>query len=392
MGPGIENEQMNHLNVIIKKYDRPLLVAIIILCTIGIVMLYSASVSLSIFETGGRTDMRFLQAHLKRLLIGVLVLFTFVLLDYRKLKTIAPYLLIGSIGLLLLTKGIFLIKGISAPARWLYFGPISIQTADITRLVLIIFLAAYIDHKRDQIKDFYSGLFPPLMIMAIILGLIVIQPDFSTTAMLAIIGGMMLYLGGARIPHLLATATVAATVAVPVMLAMPYRRERILSWLFGSDEGAAGYQVTQSLIGLGNGGIFGMGLGNSMEKNLFLPTPHTDFIFAIIGEEIGLIGTVFILTLFLFIFQRGIKIAKECADPFGVLLAIGISFSFILYAFVNAAVVTGILPVTGLPMPMISYGGSGMVVNFASIGILLNISQSKRSIVHRKGWSPKVKI
>ncbi|NOZ04073.1 MAG: cell division protein FtsW [FCB group bacterium] len=383
---------MNHLNVIIKKYDRPLLVAIIILCTIGIVMLYSASVSLSIFETGGRTDMRFLQAHLKRLLVGVLVLFAFVLLDYRKLKTIAPHLLFGSIGLLLLTKGIFLIKGISAPARWLYFGPISIQTADITRLALIIFLAAYIDHKRDQIKDFYSGLFPPLVILAVILGLIVIQPDFSTTAMLAIVGGMMLFIGGARIPHLLATAAVAITVAVPVMLAMPYRRERILTWFFGSDEGAAGYQVTQSLIGLGNGGIFGMGLGNSMEKNLFLPTPHTDFIFAIIGEEIGLIGTVFILTLFLFIFQRGIKIAKECADPFGVMLAIGISFSFILYAFVNAAVVTGIFPVTGLPMPMISYGGSGMVINFASIGILLNISQSKRSIIHRKGWSPKVKI
>jgi cell division protein FtsW len=125
-----------------------------------------------------------------------------------------------------------------------------------------------------------------------------------------------------------------------------------------------------------------------MEKNLFLPTPHTDFIFAIIGEELGFIRAILVLVLFVFIFHRGIKIAKQCTDPFGVFLAIGISFNIILYAFTNAAVVTGIFPVTGLPMPMISYGGSGMVINLAMIGILLNISQARRSVSHKKGWSP----
>jgi len=143
------------------------------------------------------------------------------------------------------------------------------------------------------------------------------------------------------------------------------------------------------LISLGNGGIFGVGLGNSIEKNHFLPTPHTDFIFAIIGEELGfIIGTVPVLTLFLLIFFRGLKIAKECTDLFGVFLAVGIAFNLVLYAFVNAAVVSGIFPVTGLPLPMVSYGGSEMVINMAMMGILLNISQSRRSVGRKRGWSP----
>ena len=140
---------------------------------------------------------------------------------------------------------------------------------------------------------------------------------------------------------------------------------------------------------MGNGGWLGVGLGNSIEKNHFLPTPHTDFIFAIIGEELGLIlGTIPVLTLFILIFLRGLKIAKKCTDHFGVFLSLGIAFNLVLYAFVNAAVVTGILPVTGLPMPMVSYGGSGMVVNMAMMGILLNISQSRRSVVGSRSWNP----
>jgi cell division protein FtsW len=164
-----------------------------------------------------------------------------------------------------------------------------------------------------------------------------------------------------------------------------------MSWINGNEDVVdSGYQITQSLISLGNGGIFGTGLGNSIAKNQFLPTPHTDFIFAIIGEEIGLVGALVLLTIFLVIFQRGIKIAKDSNDSFGVLLALGLSFSIILYAFVNAAVVTNILPVTGLPMPLISYGGSNILTSSITLGILLNISQSKRSITHKKGWKPGV--
>jgi len=176
--------------------------------------------------------------------------------------------------------------------------------------------------------------------------------------------------------------------AVPIILYKDYRRARILSWFGVGSTPAADYQADQSLISLGNGGWFGLGLGNSMEKNLFLPTPHTDFIFAIIGEELGIIGAVALLFLFLFIFHRGIKIAKNCTDPFGVFLAIGISFNIVLYAFTNAAVVTGIFPVTGLPMPLVSYGGSGMAINLVMFGLLLNISQARRSVSNKNGWSP----
>ncbi|NQV37872.1 MAG: putative lipid II flippase FtsW [Candidatus Marinimicrobia bacterium] len=371
---------MKTITLSMKNFDRPLMAAVVILAIIGTVMLYSASSSLSMSETSGRTDTVYLQAHLKRMLIGIIVLFTSILIDYRNLKNIAPWLMYGSIALLVITKAIFLIKGIHAPARWLYLGPISIQTADIARLSLIIYLAAYLDYKRDQIKDFYSGFVPPIVVIGILFALIVIQPDFSTAMMFGIITAVMLFMGGARLPHMMATGAVAIAVALPVMMAMPYRRARVLAWLYGTDDGSIGYQVTQSLISLGNGGFFGLGLGNSMEKNFFLPTPHTDFIFSIIGEEIGLIGTIFILTIFLFIFQRGIKIAKDCTDPFGIFLAIGISFNIVLYAFINAAVTTNIFPVTGLPMPLISYGGSGMIINFAAIGILLNISQSRRVV------------
>ncbi len=378
---------MNYINVITKNYDRVLLGAIMVLLIIGMIMLYSASSIRSIAESGGRTDTLYLTAHLKRVLISVIVMFLFMIFDYRKLKPIAFWLIIGSIVLLVTTNVLYFIKGINSASRWLYLGSFSVQTSDIARLSLIIYLAAYIDQKRDHIKDFYHGFLPPVVIITILMGVIVFQPDFSTAAMIGLIGAIMLFTGGVKLSQLLATGAVGFMVAVPVLLLEPYRRARILDWINGNQDTATiGYQTHQSLISLSNGGFFGLGLGNSMEKNLFLPEPHTDFIYAIIGEELGFIGGIFLLTLFLLIFQRGIRIAKRSTDPFGIMLAIGISFSFILYAFVNVAVVTNVFPVTGLPMPLVSYGGSSMLVNLAGIGILLNISQAKRSVVAKRGW------
>ena len=387
---------MKQLDIITKKYDQILLVLIIILCVVGTVMLYSSSSSISLNETGGVTDTLFLRSHLKRLIVGMMAMFLFIFLDYRKLKSIAPYIMIGAIILLLITKLVYVIRGISFPARWLDLGLFTVQTSDVARFSLIIYLAYYIDKKRDKIKDFYTGFFPPIVLMAGILAAIVIQPDFSTGAVIGLIGFSMLFIGGARLPHILATGAVAAAVMIPVMLMRSYRMKRVIYWLssvFGmsteANQEVIGYQAQQSLISLGNGGFWGLGLGNSMEKNLFLPTPHTDFIYAIIGEELGLLGAIFVITLFLLIFQRGIKIAKETTDPFGVMLTVGISFSIIIYAFINVAVVTGIIPVTGLPMPLVSHGGSSLVMNLACLGILLNISQAKRSVNHRSGWRPQ---
>ena len=381
--------KMRQLDITKKRFDQPLLWSVIILIVVGTVMLYSSSTSLSLVKTNGQTDTFFITAHLKRLVIGLLALGFFMLFDYRKLKSLAPFLIAIAVMLLIYTKGWYVLKGISSPGRWLYLGTYSLQTSDIARISLIIYLAAFMAKKKNQIDDFYSGFFPPLLIMAILIVLIMIQPDFSTGVMLCIIGTMMLFIGGARFIQLTAAGVAAAMITIPLMLSVPYSRSRIMSWLSGNEDVAgAGYQITQSLISLGNGGLFGMGLGNSIAKNQFLPTPHTDFILAIIGEEIGLIGTIILLTIFLVIFQRGIKIAKESNDSFGVLLALGLSFSIILYAFVNAAVVTNIFPVTGLSMPLVSYGGSSVLTNMIALGILLNISQSKRSVTHDQGWKP----
>ena len=379
------------IDVFIQRYDRHLLIFLCILSVLGTVMLYSASWYESFSSSNGRTEMLFLQNHLKRLLVGVFFLFGFLTFDYRKLKEIAPYLIMFSIFLLIMTKLYYLGKGYSwyKPARWLYLGPFSVQTSDIARFSVIVYMAFYADKKREKLRDFQLGLLPALGILAIIMALIIIQPDYSTALMIGSIGVLILFIGGASISQLSAAAAGAMLVGIPVLLSREYRRQRVLSWFGVGDNTEIGYQANQSLISLGNGGIFGVGLGNSIEKNHFLPTPHTDFIFAIIGEELGfVIGTVPVLTLFLLIFIRGLKIAKECTDPFGIFLSIGIAFNLVLYAFVNAAVVTGVFPVTGLPMPMVSYGGSGMVVNMAMMGILLNISQSRRSVGGKKGWSP----
>ena len=381
------------IDMLIQRYDRQLLIYLGVLTVMGTVMLYSASWYESFASSNGRTDMLYLQGHLKRMLVGVFFLFGFLILDYRRLKEIAPYLVIGAIILLIATKAYYLAKGFGwyKPARWLFVGPFTLQTSDFARMAIIVFMAYYIDKKRDQLKDFQMGLLPALSVLAVTMGLIVIQPDYSTALMIGAIGVLILFIGGAKISQLSLAGAGALLVGIPVLLSREYRRQRIFSFFGIGDDPEVGYQAGQSLISLGNGGIFGVGLGNSIEKNHFLPTPHTDFIFAIIGEELGFIlGTVPVLTLFLLIFFRGLKVAKECTDPFGVFLAVGISFNFILYAFVNAAVVTGIFPVTGLPMPMVSYGGSGMVINMALIGILLNVSQARRSVGGNRGWSPSL--
>ena len=386
---------MTQLDIIIKKYDKMLLWIILALCGIGVVMLYSASSFKSLYLTSGLSDTIYLRSHLKRMIIGITAMFFFAVLDYRKLKSIAPHFIVLSIFLLFLTKVMSILNGSSSASRWLDFGFISMQTSDIARLSLIIYLAYYIDKKGNRIREFYTGIIPPLFLIAVMLFLIIVQPDFSTAAVLGMIGFIMLFIGGAKISHLAAASGVALAIMIPVMLMMPYRMKRIVYWIssiFGESESLSqnlGYQAQQSLISLGNGGIKGLGIGNSLEKNLFLPEPHTDFIFAIIGEELGLWGAIIVLSIFLFLFQRGIKIAKGTTDTFGIMIAIGIVTSMILYAFVNVGYVTGILPVTGLPIPLISHGGSNLVITLSGLGILLNISESKRSI-NNKFWSNKI--
>jgi len=376
------------LDISNQNYDKPLLVSIFALCAFGTIMLYSASWNESYIRSGGLTDSLFLKGHLARVFLGFLCLFIFLVIDYRNLKTIAPYFLIISLGLLILTKGYYLIKGITSPARWLNLGIFSIQTSDVARLSLIIFLAYFLDEIKLRIKNLNDGFLPCVITIGVMMAFVVIQPDFSSAFMIGLIGIAMIFIAGARISHLTFSIVIGILLSIPIIYFKPYRLARIISFFDKTDIQADGYQAHQALLSLGNGGLLGVGLGNSTEKNHLLPTPHTDFIFSIIGEELGLLrGTLPLLFAFLYIFYRGVKISQRCTDPFGILLSLGICINLVMYAFVNAAVATGLFPVTGLPMPMISYGGSGLLINMVMIGILLNISQAKRSINSAKNWS-----
>ena len=370
---------MHHLNLIKRHIDHILLVQILIVAAFGLIMLYSASSAQSVHLTGGKTNSMYLTAHFKRLFIALCAMTAFVFIDYRKLKQWAPILIGVSFGLLSLGLIIKIVSGSTFPARWIHLGPFTFQTSDFARLSVIIYLAAYLDINHRKITDFTNGLLPPILILATICSLIVLQPDFSTAMVIALIGFVLLFIGGAKMSQLAACGSIGIAISIPVLMLKSYRLDRILAWF--NHEGANNYQASQSLISLGNGGLLGLGLGQSMQKDHFLPTPYTDFIFAIIGEETGFLGGMFLLFLFILIYRRGIKIARECTDPFGIFLTVGICFNLICYTFINVAVVTGILPVTGLQIPMVSYGGSGLFITLIGVGILLNISQRKRSVL-----------
>ena len=367
------------LKVSSQKYDKSLLVIVFLLMTIGTIMIFSSSTNVSMERYGNGTF--YLNRHLFRILIGLVVMFGAMMMDFRIWKKLAPTLLVTSIILLIMTKILFLAEGNRSAARWLQLGPITFQTSDLARFSIIIYLAGYIDKKRDRIKDFINGFLPPIVMTSLVMALVIIQPDFSTAGMIGIITIILLFIGGARWTHLIAIGSVSIAVLIPILMTAEYRMERLKAF-FNGGSGVFGmnYQVQQSLFSLGNGGITGVGLGESIGKNLFLPTPHTDFILSIIGEEFGFIGVFITLTLFLALFQRVVKILKGCTDVFGVLLGIGLSIKIILYVFINSAVVTGLIPTTGLPIPFISFGGSSLVINLLSIGILLNISMAKRTV------------
>ena len=370
---------MAHLNIAKRKIDHILLIEILLISAFGMIMLYSASSMRSYHQTNGETNSLYFISHIKRLLLSIFAMVAFAFTDYRIFKKIAYFLIGISITLLALGLIIKFITGNTFPARWLNIGSFTFQTSDFCRLSLIIYLAAYLDSFQNKIKDFTDGLIQPIFILTVICGLISLQPDFSTSMVIAFIGFVVLFIGGAKISQLLACLSIGLVLSIPVLLLKPYRLERIYAWL--NHEGSNTYQANQSLISLGNGGTFGLGLGNSIQKDQFLPTPHTDFIFAIIGEETGFLGCMLLLFLFLLVYKRGLKIARECIDPFGIFLSIGIVFNLICYTFVNVAVVTGIFPVTGLQIPMVSYGGSGLLINMIGVGILLNISQRKKSVL-----------
>lgn len=315
---------------------------------------------------------------LKRQVVWVVVaLGAFVLgmrIGYWNLRKIAPTLLLISV--LLLLAVLVLGRKIEGAQRWFQIGPVRVQPSEIAKIALMMFVCNYLALNRKRIKDFKDGFFPILVPVCIVCALILKEPDMGT--MLATVGVVvaLLYMGGARGKHLAGFLLVGVIAVGILILVEPYRFQRMLVFINpGRDPDGTGYQVMQGLAALGSGGILGLGPGESRAKWLYLPAEHTDFIFAIIGEEAGLLGGLGILGLFLFLVWRGFVIAANCTNRFGRLLAIGVSMTVGVQAMMNIGVVCTVLPATGVPLPLISYGGSSLVLTMFALGVLADISR-----------------
>ncbi|ASW42655.1 stage V sporulation protein E [Clostridium isatidis] len=356
----------------IGEIDYGIFYSVILLLAIGVVMIYSASSYYAMFKEGD--SMVYLK---KQIIWSVTGLISMVLMmnhDYHKLKKITPHLLIIAIPLLI---AVFFFPAVNGAKRWIQLGPLSFQPSEYTKYVVVLFLAMSLDLKGDGVKKFWTGIVPYLGVSGFFAALILAEKNLSIAAIIMIVTYIMLFVAGGRIQDLVGkVAPVLLTAVLFFIFGESYRRARMLNFLNPwKDPAGDGYQLIQSFYALGAGGITGLGLGQSRQKTLYMPEPHNDFIFSIIGEELGLIGCLVIILLFILFVWKGIKVAITAKDNYGTLLAIGITSIIAVQAIINIAVVTGSMPVTGVPMPFISYGGTSLVINMIAMGILLNISR-----------------
>ena len=375
------------MNIKEQRQDRFLFISVIALISFGLFMLFSASWVKSLEITGGESRTYFLVSQMIKLIPAFFIFIFFTKINYRKLQFVSPYLLFISFLLLIYTQ----FQGCNGDScRWLSIGPISFQTSDIARFSVILFLANYIDNNYKYMKQFVKGIFYPLLATLPIALMIIIQPDNSTTLILLIITYAMLFVGGASIIQLATIGVLSiGVIGIFILNQKNYALGRILSFLDPASSATVGYQSNQALIGLKQGGLSGMGIGESIQKYSYLPETHTDFIFAIIGEELGFIVGSLLMLIYYIIFYRAVQISKKSNDIFGIMLSIGFGLSITIYAFINIGVVIGLVPVTGVPLPFISYGGSSLITNLMMIAILLNISKAQRKL-NVKRWRLRV--
>jgi cell division protein FtsW len=353
------------------QIDFVLFATIMLLVSIGVVMVYSASSYYSGFKYDDPEF--FLKKQLLWACIGFVFMITAINIDYHVIKKYTGFIMIVTIVLLIV---VLAFPPINGAKRWIQLGPASFQPSEIAKYTVVIYMAKSLDRKGEKVKEFFNGVFPYLLISGFYAGLILLEKNLSIASVIMIVTMIILFAVGARFLHLFAigSSLVAAVGALTIL--EPYRMARLMNFTnpFADSQGD-GYQLVQSLLALGSGGVTGSGIGQSRQKCLYIPEPHTDFIFSIIGEELGLIGGVFIILLFIIFIWRGIKTAVTAKDIYGTILGVGITSIIAIQAVINMAVVTGSMPVTGVPLPFISYGGSALVFNMVAMGILLNVSR-----------------
>jgi cell division protein FtsW len=350
--------------------DRWVLISVVSLVAIGVIMVTSASVKTA-YLTGSFDG--YLTREIMFVSMGIVLLLFGALFDYRHWTKVSPLLVIGVLAAL--AAVLIIGKSANGAQRWFPIAGQQIQPSEFAKVGLVIYIAHWLSHKGPKITSFRAASMPFGILLGVVCFLIIEQPDLGTCVVVALSLIVVYYAAGAKLSHLGLGLSTAFLLAAVVISHEAYQTDRFLAWLDPTKYSqGAGYHITQSLQALGRGGPFGVGLGNSIEKYT-VPAPYTDTIFAVLGEELGLIGTLAILGLFVVLLYRGVKVAREAPDEFGRLLAIGLTVTLVIQAFLNIAVVTDTVPFTGVPLPFISFGGSSLLTSMLAAGILLNISR-----------------
>ena len=345
-----------------------------ILVSAGVVMIYSAS---SIYAQSAMGDsLYFLKRHLVYLAIGLVMMFLAMSIDIARLKRLSKPVILIAVFLLAIVLIPHIGRETAGARRWFRFGAINFQPSEFAKVAVILYMADFVSRRPGEIKSFLRGYLPAVTVLGLIVGLVLLEPDLGTAITISLIAFAILFAGGARSSHILAFFLASLPALYLLLFSVPYRKKRMMAFLNPwADKRGTGFQIIQSFVALGSGGAFGVGLGQSKQKLFYLPASHTDFIFSIIGEELGFVGCACILVLFgLFVWQ-GMRVAFRAEGVFERLLALGIVSLIGLEAVINIGVTAGALPTKGLPLPFISYGGSGLIFHLAAVGVLLNVAK-----------------
>jgi cell division protein FtsW len=355
------------------KYVKILIVFVTILISLGIILVFTASGTYSLMRFNNIYYL--FKSHLGKVVFAVGLMIVCCFIPYDLYRAHSKKLMFLIIALLIYTY--FFTPKIKGASRWIDFGFFQFQTSEAAKIILIMHLAVMIEKMGDQMKDFMKGLFFPLVWIATIAFLVLIQPNISNGLIIAMTSFTILYIGGARIKHLAGIVLTAGCVGALAILFFPHSHTRAATYINSAffDGGEINIQVKQAKIALGSGGLLGVGIGQSRQSDLFLPESYGDFIFSILGEETGFVGAVAVLSLYLLLFMVCLVIAKKAQDPFSQMLVLGLGFNVIISAFINAGVVMGILPTTGITLPFISFGGTSILVFCVSMGIIINVGR-----------------
>ncbi|HUG53328.1 MAG TPA: putative lipid II flippase FtsW [Vicinamibacteria bacterium] len=353
--------------------DSSLFAVTVALLGLGLVMVWSASSGLA--QERYDNPYHFLVRQVVWACVGLVCMVAAMRTDYRKLRHPAVVYSTVVATLVLLIAALFL-PAVNDTHRWIRVGSLSLQPAEVAKLATILFLAYHLERRGEQVNEFLPSLFPVLLLLGWFAFLIFIQPDLGSAAMIVLIGCVMLFLAGVRLRYFAALAVLGLPVLYQAVMMAAYRRDRIEAYLNPwSDARGSGYQIIQSLIAVGTGGITGVGLMEGRQKLFYLPYPYSDFIYAVIGEELGLLGAGAVVLAFVLLLWRGVRAAWLAPDPFGTYLAAGLTLSIVLQALVNVSVVLHLMPTKGIPLPFISAGGSSLLLTLVSVGLVLNVSQ-----------------